>query len=110
MISIIAHKQGPEYVVYDRKELRLHLKECFDKGYIEPFPTSKKRRLKNCMLMEEVCLIYCVCRLPETRWIQDDAMRWLYGMVPSKVLNSLSVPLEEMELDTWLCEKCRQCK
>ena len=54
------------HVVYDRKELRLHLKECFDKGYIEPFPTSKKRRLKNCILMEEVCLIYCVCRLPET--------------------------------------------
>ena len=37
--SIIAHKQDPEYVVYDRKELRLYLK---DKGYIEPFPTPKK--------------------------------------------------------------------
>ena len=42
MTSIIAHKQDPEYVVYDRKEPRLHLKECFDKGYTEPFPTPKK--------------------------------------------------------------------
>ena len=83
MTSIIAHKQDPEYVVYDRKELRLHLKECFDKGYIKPFPTSKKRRLKNCILMEEVCLIYCVCRLPETedgsKMVQcDGCMEWYH--------------------------------
>ena len=64
MMTSIAFKQDPEYIVYDHKglSLRLHLKECFNKGIIEPFPISKKQRIKNRIVMEEVCLVYCLCR------------------------------------------------
>jgi len=35
MMTSIAFEQDPEYIVYDHKGLRLHLKECFNKGIIE---------------------------------------------------------------------------
>jgi len=71
MMTSTAYKQDPAYVVYDHKQLRLHLKECFDKGCIEPFPISKKQRIKSHILMEEVCLMYCVQTTRTRRWIKD---------------------------------------
>lgn len=107
MMTSIAFKQDPECIVYDHNGLRLHLKECFDKGIIEPFPISKKRRIKNRIVMEEVCLIYCLCRLPEpedgSKMIGcDGCMEWFH----QKCLSN-SIPFEDLELDTWLCDKCR---
>jgi len=55
------------------KQLRLHLKECFDKGHIEPFPISKKRRIKSHILIEEVYVLdlLCVQTTRTIRWIKD---------------------------------------
>ena len=33
MLTSIAHKEDPAYVIYDQQELRTHLKECFDVGH-----------------------------------------------------------------------------
>ena len=109
MMTSIANKQHPEYVVYDHKQLRLHLKECFDKGIIEQFPTSKKRRLKNRILIEQVCLIYCVCRLPEpedgSEMVQcDTCMEWYH----QRCLDNVSLdPVPLKELETWICDQCQ---
>ena len=106
-MTSIAFKQNPECIVYDHKGLRLHLKECFDKGITEPFPISKKRRIKNRIVMEEVCLVYCSCRLPEpedgSKMIRcDRCVEWFH----QKCLSN-TIPFKELELDTWLCHKCR---
>jgi len=37
MMTSITYKQDPAYVVYDDKQLRLHLKECFDKAILSFF-------------------------------------------------------------------------
>ena len=37
----------------------------FEKGFLEKFPISKKRRLNRRITKEVVCDIYCTCRLPE---------------------------------------------
>jgi len=45
MLTSIALKEDSADVIYDQKGLRVHLKESFDVGYINKFPTSKKSRL-----------------------------------------------------------------
>jgi len=103
MMTSIAFKQDPEGIVYDHNGLRLHLKECFDQGIMQPFPISKKRRLKNRIVMEKVCLVYCLCRLPEpedgSKMIGcDGCMEWFH----QKCLSDSAL----FEEDTWLCNKC----
>ena len=47
MMTSLAYKEDPANVIYDQQELRSHLKECLDEGFISKFPISKKRRLKK---------------------------------------------------------------
>ena len=43
MMTSIAYKEDPTHVVYNQQDLRLHLKQCFDKGILTKFPVSQKR-------------------------------------------------------------------
>ena len=70
---------------------------------MQPFPISKKRRLKNRIVMEKECLVYCLCRLPEpedgSKMIGcDGCMEWFH----QKSLSDSAL----FEEDTWLCNKC----
>ena len=106
MMTSIAHKEDPAYVIYDQQELRTHLKDSFDRGFINKFPISKKRRLSKRITIEDVYPIYCSCRLPEpedgSHMVQcDNCSEWYHR----RCLTDLSVESLD-ELDEWLCNKC----
>ena len=61
MMTSIAYKEDPVNVVYSQANLRIHLQQCFEKGFLEKFPISKKRRLNRRITKEVVCDIYCTC-------------------------------------------------
>ena len=61
MMTSIAYKEDPVHVVYNQQDLRLHLKQCFEKGILTKFPISEKRRLNKRMSKEKTCLVYCTC-------------------------------------------------
>jgi len=66
MMTSIAHNDDPAKLVYNQQEMRIHLMQCFEKGAMENFPVSKKRRLRNKRISKEsLCNIYCSCRLPD---------------------------------------------
>ena len=103
MMTSIAYKEDPVNVVYSQADLRIHLKQCFEKGYLETFPVSKKRRLNKRISKEIICYIYCTCRLPEpedgSEMIQCDRCHEWYHV---KCLNC------DLKLtsDDWFCTKC----
>ena len=106
MMTSIAHKEDPAYVIYDQQELRTHLKDSFDRGFISKFPISRKRRLSKRITIEDVYPIYCSCRLPEpedgSHMVQcDNCSEWYHR----RCLTDLSVESLD-ELDEWLCNKC----
>lgn len=41
------------------QELRVHLKQCFERGTLEPFSVSKTRQVKDRTVKEIACSIYC---------------------------------------------------
>ena len=64
MMTSIAYKD-PVNIIYSQANLRIHLQQCFEKGFLEKFPVSKKRQLNKRISKEINCDIYCTCRLPE---------------------------------------------
>ena len=54
MMTSIAHLEDPAYVIYDQQELRTHLKDSFDQGFINKFPILKKRRLSKRITIKDV--------------------------------------------------------
>jgi len=66
MMTSIAHADDPAMLVYNQQEIRIHLMQCFEKGVMENFSVSKKRRLRNKRITREIsCNVYCLCRLPD---------------------------------------------
>jgi len=47
IMTALAFGQDPALLVFDQISLRTHLGECFQTGYIQLFPTVKKRRIKE---------------------------------------------------------------
>ena len=41
MMTSLAYDDDPITQLYSQQELRVHLKQCFERGTLEPFPISK---------------------------------------------------------------------
>ena len=74
IMTCLAYGEDPTCLVFDKTMLRPHLVECFERKSLQPFPISKGRRVTQTIVTEQVCSVYCLCRLP---WIHDDTMRQL---------------------------------
>ena len=61
MMTSIAYKEDSIHVVYNRQDLQLHLKQCFDKSILTKFPVSQKRQFNKQISKEITCLIYSTC-------------------------------------------------
>ena len=104
MTSImIAYKEDPVNVVYSQANLRIHLQQCFEKGFLEKFPISKKRRLNRRITKEVVCDIYCTCQSSEpddgSEMIQCDRCNEWYHV------KCVDFDLKLTD-DDWFCAKC----
>ena len=103
MMTSIAYKEDPVNVVYSQADLRIHLQQCFEKGFLEKFPISKKRRLNRRITKEVVCDIYCTCRLPEP----DDGSEMIQCDRCNEWYHVKCVDLDlKLTDDDWFCAKC----
>ena len=115
-------------MVFDKTMLRPHLVECFEKS-LRPFPISKRQRVAQAIVAEQVCLVYCLCRLPEhqgsmmiqcnkchewyhsecintdTLYYQQKLMKLMNGTVPAVTVNYTSCML----LNKYIANLCTSC-
>ena len=50
MMMSIAHKKDPAYLIYDQQELRTHLKDSFDQGFINKNFLYQRKEGQVCQL------------------------------------------------------------
>ena len=93
----MAHGQDPAMIVFD--QIR-HLGECFENGYMEPFPLIKNRRIKERVKREKTVPLYCKSRLPESDNSQCDTCQEWYHF---ECLDTTEKISEECN---WSCQKC----
>lgn len=104
IMTALAYRQDPALLVFDQNNLRRHLGECFEAGYIQLFPVVKKRRIKDRVKKEKVLPIYCSCRLPENNdypMVQcDTCNEWYHFECTGVSADDIS------EECTWNCRNC----
>lgn len=103
-MTALAFGQDPALLVFNQNSLRTHLGECFEAGYIQPFPAVKKRRIKKRIKKEKMISIYCDCRLPKDEdlpMVQCDTSKGWYHFKCTD-LSVIDIPEET----NWHCKKC----
>ena len=61
MLASLLLDQDPTTIVYNKEELHLHLTNVLE----EKRSCSQQQRPES-MLRSEKCIVYCICRLPDT--------------------------------------------
>ena len=104
MMTSIAYKEDPVTVVYSQADLRIHLQQCFEQGFLEKFPIAKKRRIiiSRRITKEVVCNIYCTCQLPEP----DDGSKMIQCDGCNEWHHAKCVDFDWKCNDDWFCAKC----
>ena len=106
IMTCLAYGEDPTSLVFDNTMLRPHLLECFEKKSLQPFPISKRRRVAQTIAKEQVCPVYCLCRLPEhhgSMMIQcDNCSEWYH----SECLNTDTLLARPNKTDKWYCSYC----
>ena len=108
MMTSLAYDDDPVNQRYSQQELRVHLKQCFERGTLEPFPVLKTRRVKERTAKEITYSIYCKCRLPEpedgSRMVQcEKCQEWYH-------LRCLKLSIDQLQsTDEWYCADCQKC-
>jgi len=64
MLASLLLGQDPTTIVYNLKELHLHLTKVLEEKQISLFPAIKARKRATRIARIEECNIYCICRLP----------------------------------------------
>jgi len=106
MMTSIAHSEDPAKLVYNQQELRIHLMQCFEKEFMEKFPVSKKRKLRNKRISKEiVCNIYCSCRLPDyedgSKMIMcENCKEWYHEGCIDRAEDAINCDHD------WICSNC----
>ena len=104
IMTALAFGQDPALLVFDQDSMRAHLGECFEVGYLQPFPVVKKRRIRERIRREKKVSIYCNCRLPENDafpMVQCDACKEWYHF------KCIGASIDDVSEETnWHCHKC----
>ena len=107
MMTSLAYDDDPITQLYSQQELRVHLKQCFERETLEPFPVSKTRRVKDRTAKEIAFSIYCKCQLPEpedgSKMVQCKKCQEWYHL---KCLKS-QLSIDQLEsTDEWYRDDC----
>lgn len=92
--------------LWDVSAIRCHLETGFEKGKIEPFPLSRRRRVKSgrCQGSEVHAKLYCSCSMPydpDRGMIQCDRCNKWYHFDCVGIKNS-----ENVSDLAWKCTTC----
>ena len=64
--TALALGEKPELFSFEQLKMHTHLRQCLEKGEMEMFPVSRKRRMKKSLVKStEEIPVYCKCRMPE---------------------------------------------
>ena len=102
----LVHKIDPTLSQYDAQQMRPHLRTCFEKGLITPFPITKKRRvpLGSRIWKSEQLVLVCECRMPRERKspvILCMSCKNLFHIACVKVQDSCKD-------SSWICNQCKE--
>ena len=67
-LTSLAHGQNPVSVLYDKKKIRNHLKECLLAGRLELFPTISQKNTTSLRCLMYNYPIFCTCRRTNYRY------------------------------------------
>lgn len=102
--------RDPHKCSFDQGQMRMHLKQCLEKGELSEFPASKKpRRCTSSIKSIKTVKVYCICRLPWDRDINlygslaqcDGCRNWFH----QKCMDIPDAAFVEQSL-SWLCTFC----
>ena len=109
MATDLCREVDPINLHYHQDRMRVHLKECFEKLILTPFPSTlnsenNKQRVVNSTKVE----IYCLCRQPEVLPMVecDNCMTW-YHVKCASVSEDVLKRLDEDPRVVWFCPTCK---
>ena len=62
---LLAQGGDPAIVRWRQNRMRKHLKDCFETGYITPFPSIPAKHHSKLKSASMIVPLICICRLPE---------------------------------------------
>jgi len=105
--TALALGEKPELFSFEQSKMRTHLRQCLEKGEMEMFPVSRKRRMKKSLVKStEEIPVYCKCRMPELpgdHMIECTACKEWYHL-DTCVFVSPSARVDKSA--PWLCYRC----
>ena len=110
MATDLCRDVDPYSSSYEQTRMRAHLKSCFERQQISPFPSStvvKEQRI----LRTTVINLYCICRQPEICPMVacDNCGEW-YHKECANISDSLLTSLHKNGDLTWYCPSCKLIK
>ena len=100
-VTCILLGEDPTSVVFNQKELRLHLVKMLEANTLSLFPVLKTRRPAERVIKIQQCPVFCICRLPdngEEMVSCDTCEEWFH----LSCLNISETPTTE----SWFCNAC----
>ena len=97
------HKLDPTLSQYDVGQMRYHLRTCFEKGLLVPFPIAKKRRvpLGNRIWKSQQLVLVCECRMPK------DRKSPMISCTSCKNMFHIDCVEAESTDNSWRCNQCQ---
>ena len=106
MAADLCRDLDPATVSYHQEKMRSHLKQCYEKSHLSPFPSNicafrKKKEVVDTITVE----IYCICRQPEKiPMVECDLCSEWYH---TECVNVSDDSLEFMKDVPWFCPLCK---
>ena len=102
--TALVFEEWPGCFLFDQKEMRIHLLQCFERQQMSMFPIMKRRHSGAKVKSVEKIPIYCVCCMPElpnSIWIECSSCKeWYHSDT------CVHVPKYQLKYASWHCAKC----
>ena len=105
--AAVCNGKDPGTLVYNKKQMREHLRKCLSGRTLTEFPRREGQRRVPQSICTERMRVYCVCRQPNyghTPMVECTMCREWYHLLcvnaPTEALNNTEVP--------WYCNSCNR--
>ena len=106
ILTCLAFGDDPTEIFFDQTALRLHLRQCLEKGFLDCFPVKQNRQRTNKVKQQLNCYIYCSCRLPEHYDTSMTQCEYCQEWYHHKCIDVSTIPADATE--KWKCSNCNK--